>query len=58
MTNEIDILVIHSLAVMIDAQRDPAKYSVDPSGQRAYAYARDIVRQVAADALRKWDHLK
>lgn len=58
MTNEIDILVIHSLAVLADAQRDPAKYGTDPAHQRAYAYAQDIVRQVATDARRKWEHLK
>lgn len=58
MTNEIDILVIHSLAVLADAHCNPAIYGTDPKHQRAYTYAQDIVRQVAADALRKWEHLK
>lgn len=57
MTKEIDLLVMHSLGVLADAQRDPAKYSSDPIRQRALAYAQDIARQVADDALRNWKHL-
>ena len=57
MTKEINVLVTHSLGVLADAQRDPAKYSSDPVRQRALAYAQDIARQVADDALRNWKHL-